>query len=228
MEPRRRQGWVLILAGVTCWFFIDGFTVARTEILQLSEHVFEQAEAQHGGGAVARLKSWQQILASDTGKPDLEKLDVVNRFFNQLEFVDDILHWGKKDYWATPLEFLSTNGGDCEDFSVAKYFTLTALGLPADKVYLTYVKSVSLDQAHMVVTYYPEPGAEPLVLDNLETDIRPASQRPDLLPVFSFNGDGLWLAKQRGKGKRVGEPTRLKRWRELLGRIQIEKSSLGE
>jgi hypothetical protein len=58
------------------------------------------------------------------------------------------------------------------------------------------------------------PNAEPLILDNLITDVRPASRRPDLAPVFSFNSEGLW----QGVGSQTaGDPTaRLSRWREML------------
>ncbi len=149
----------------------------------------------------------------------MEKLERVNRFFNRLHFIDDTIHWQQEDYWATPVEFLASNGGDCEDFALAKYFTLRALGVPEERLALTYVKAVRLNRAHMVLTYYPEPGAEPLVLDNLTEAIQPASRRTDLLPVYSFNGAGLWLAKQRGRGKKVGESGRLSRWRQLLNRM---------
>lgn len=128
-------------------------------------------------------------------------------------------HWKKSDYWATPVEFLSTGGGDCEDFSLAKYFTIKALGVPEKKINMTYVKAIKLNQAHMVVTYYSTPRAIPLVLDNLVADILPATKRKDLIPVYSFNGSGLWLAKSRGKGQKVGSSARLKRWTNLLNRM---------
>ncbi|MGI9537482.1 MAG: transglutaminase-like cysteine peptidase, partial [Desulfocapsaceae bacterium] len=117
------------------------------------------------------------------------------------------------------VEFLAQNGGDCEDFSIAKYFTLKKLGVDETKLNLTYAKAVELNQAHMVVTYYGQPEAEPLILDNLIDEIKPASLRPDLLPVFSFNGIGLWLAKERGRGKLVGNSSRYKHWQDLLGRM---------
>jgi predicted transglutaminase-like cysteine proteinase len=114
--------------------------------------------------------------------------------------VSDPEHWQPDDYWATPIEFLATDRGDYEDFSLAKYFTLTALGIPKDNLRITYVNARSISQAHMVVTYYAQPGAEPLVLDNLVPGIKPASRRRDLTPVFSFNGNQLCGAKQRGRG----------------------------
>ena len=93
--------------------------------------------------------------------------------------------------------------GDCEDFAIAKYFSLLAVGVPASQLRLVYVRLQlgapgGPSQAHMVLAYYASAQAEPLILDNLITDIRPASRRPDLTPVFSFNSDGLW----QGNGAR--------------------------
>jgi len=71
----------------------------------------------------------------------------------------------------------------------------------------------------MVLAYYSTPEAEPLILDNLINDIKPASIRNDLVPVYSFNGEGLWLSKIRGQeGKRIGGADKLKNWQDLLTR----------
>jgi predicted transglutaminase-like cysteine proteinase len=141
---------------------------------------------------------------------------------NQTPFISDREHWGKEDYWATPIEFLSTNGGDCEDFSIAKYFTLRALGVPDDKLRITYVKELVIyNEAHMVLAYFPTPDSEPLVLDNIRKTIQSASSRSDLLPVYSFNGSGLWLAKeQTGRAQSVGGSDRIGHWRDLQSRLQ--------
>ena len=100
---------------------------------------------------------------------------------------------------------------------------LIEMGVPAERLRLTYVKALELDQAHMVLTYYETPEAEPVVLDNLVGEIRPSSQRTDLLPVYSFNGEGLWLAKTRtGNDKHVGHSSRLGPWRDVIARISDE------
>ena len=150
------------------------------------------------------------------------KLEKVNRFFNKIPFVSDIIHWGKEDYWATPTEFLASNGGDCEDFAVAKYFTLIGLGVAEKQLTLTYVTALQLKQSHLVLTYYPGPDTEPLVLDSLVETIEPSSRRTDLIPIYSFNASGLWDAKQRGRGNKIGDGRRVKPWRELLGRMDEE------
>lgn len=184
-----------------------------------TESELAEAQRHYGEFARRRLAAWNQLLDETPGVEERERLALINAFFNQLRFTSDIEQWGKPDYWATPTEFLLENGGDCEDFALAKYFTLTAVGVPIDRLRLTYVHAVDLDQAHMVVTYYTAPDAEPLVLDNLVPEILPASRRTDLVPVYSFNGDGLWLAKQRGLGQRVSGAERISRWRDLTQRM---------
>ena len=77
----------------------------------------------------------------------------------------------------------------------------------------------SVSQAHMVLGYYAEPGGMPLVLDNLVSSIKPASARPDLAPVFSFNMQGVFV----GSSEQASSPVdRVSRWRELLLRMRIE------
>jgi len=183
--------------------------------LEIKETLIKEVEQTYGPFAGKRLLAWKKILATSPKLPDLEKLEIVNRFFNQIIFVSDLVHWGQTDYWATPVEFLASNGGDCEDFSIAKYFTLLALNIPDKKMQLTYVKALSINEAHMVLTYFTTPQAIPLVLDNLRGDIVSADLRADLIPVYSFNGTGLWEAKERGLGRRLGDSSSLRRWKKV-------------
>lgn len=180
----------------------------------------EQAKIQYGSQAADRLAEWQELVDKNQNRSEKDKLEIVNDFFNQVRFIDDIIHWQKKDYWATPLEMLATDAGDCEDYSIAKYFTLKALGVSESKLYITYVKAIRLNQAHMVLTYFETPKSVPLVLDNINKRILQASRRTDLVPIYSFNGDGLWLARERGKGRSVsGGTSKLKNWNSLLERL---------
>ena len=168
-----------------------------------------------------RIAAWYTLMQEKRNAPEMEKLESVNSFFNQLEFVDDLYHWGKDDYWATPQEMLASNGGDCEDFATAKYFTLRQLEIPDEKMRLTYVKALKLKQPHMVLNYYAEPNADPLVLDSLVKAILAASERPDLMPIYSFNGQGLWLAKKQSSDH-LGGSERLSLWQELQFRFSQE------
>lgn len=195
--------WVLIAAGS----------------FELSETFLERVEDEHGLSARKRLETWQRLMNVPQEIPELKKLELVNKFFNQARFKSDLEHWGQEDFWATPVELLVTNGGDCEDYSIAKYFALAHLGVDTDKLRITYVKALELNQAHMVLAYYETPDADPLILDNLIKSIRPGSERTDLYPVYSFNGEGLWLAKQRGLGKRVSDTNKLSQWADMNTRL---------
>lgn len=182
----------------------------------------EQMQSRYGEDGKAYLNAWFRLLNEQQDSSINEQLEQVNRFFNLgVTFSDDRLLWKQKDYWATPLQTMGTRGGDCEDFSIAKYFSLLELGIPADKLRLIYVRAKTQGQvqAHMVLGYFPSSSAEPLLLDNLNPNILPASQRPDLTPVFSFNSQGLWL----GGTKSESDPTsRLSRWRDVLQRMHDE------
>ncbi|HRX70719.1 MAG: transglutaminase-like cysteine peptidase [Candidatus Competibacteraceae bacterium] len=201
------------------------FTLASAA-LEIGPELFARIEKKYGAPAGERIRSWQQLITASKNLPEEEKLKVVNDFFNQLEFVDDLKKWGAEDYWATPLEFIAVNGGDCEDFSIAKYFTLLEIGVPEEKLRITYVKALQYNQAHMVLTYFSSPQTTPSVLDNLNPHILPATQRKDLLPVYSFNGAGLWLAKSIGSGKSIGSPERLNLWQDLKARMQSKTGDI--
>jgi len=175
-----------------------------------------------------RIGAWQRFIrlmkAKQAQHPgnDLELLGPVNVFFNRLPYADDLPHWGVEDYWATPAEMVASNGGDCEDYSIAKYFALKELGVPIRRLRITYVKAASLNRAHMVLAYYPEPDAQPLILDNLSDEVKPASQRPDLTPVYSFNDEDLLIARAGERGFRAGSALQVRIWRGLLDKLEQE------
>ena len=184
------------------------------------------ATKRYGNSGAANVIAWRELLTTSSGQSEATKLKRVNEFFNQkIQFGDDIKIWGMPDYWATPLEVLGRKQGDCEDFAIAKYVTLKLMGVPSSKMRLNYVRAriggpqSQIVQAHMVLSYYQAPEDEPLILDNLISDIRPASRRPDLTTVFGFNAEGLWV----GGGPRLSQSTqRLSRWQSVLVRMREE------
>ena len=191
------------------------------ENMLLTDKQLTKLAQQYGQQARERMMSWQQLIQQHRDSPTSVQLEVVNKFFNKLSFIDDQKMWNQSDYWATPVEFLGRGGGDCEDFSIAKYFTLRELKVPQKQLRLTYVRAKRLDQAHMVVSYYPKPTAAPLILDNLDKKIKAAHLRSDLIPAYSFNGDSLWKAKNlAGYGTEVGKTKNLGIWQQLLKKIR--------
>lgn len=181
------------------------------------------AVERYGPQAAATIRDWRQLIEESRNLNEGEKLQRVNLFFNrQMLFRSDKDIWQQEDYWATPLEFVGRGAGDCEDYTIAKYVTLQMLGIDNQRLRLIYVraKSSSISEAHMVLGFYPSPTQEPLVLDNLISSIRKASQRPDLQPVFSFNDAGLWVG---GASVSAADPVaRLSRWRDVLERMRLD------
>lgn len=187
-----------------------------TWAIDFTPEFLKDIEKKYGEYPRRRLVAWQKLTTDSKTLDEKQKLEAVNTFFNLIEYRPDLYHWGNADYWATPLEFVVSGGGDCEDFASTKYFTLLDMGVPDEKLLLEYVKLNGADpmfgEAHMVLLYYPTPDGVPLVLDNVNKEILPADKRPDLIPIYGFNGSGLWQAKELQKGNKIGKATDLKRW----------------
>jgi len=213
---RRVLGALLAVLGLI------GACLANPDLDRITQIALER----YGVDAGESVGLWRALVEENRDLAEREKLELVNTFFNhRVDFEQDAVVWGVRDYWATPLETLGRGQGDCEDFSIAKYVTLGLLGVPLERLRITYVRAETglpgsgIVQAHMVLAYYPAPGMEPLILDNLVGQLHPASRRPDLKPVFGFNSQGLWVA---GKKASADPTARLSRWRDLLRRMNEE------
>lgn len=190
--------------------------------LIFNESLYKKINQKYNSQASNRVKDWQVLMEQIKSEAADDKLYAVNKFFNGVDFKSDFIVWGKQDYWATPIEFLGVNAGDCEDYTIAKYLTLLNLGVPNEKLRFMYVTATNPKQAHMVLAYYEHPDSVPLVLDNLNPRILPASQRSDLVPIYSFNGNGLWVAKHQGRGRKMRDVNNNQLWRDLHRRLEEE------
>jgi predicted transglutaminase-like cysteine proteinase len=208
--------------GIT--FFVVALAVAQVNL----PLVRGLALSRYGPDTARVVDDWETQIETMRSLPDKDKLARANNFFNsRIRWVEDPQAWGETDYWATPLELMGRGMGDCEDFAIAKYLTLVLAGVDVDKLRITYVKERIMGSgdvkytAHMVLAYYPSPTGEPVILDNIVLDIRPASQRPDLTPVYGFNSNGLWVGRATAPAStRPG--TKLSRWRDLLRRASAD------
>jgi predicted transglutaminase-like cysteine proteinase len=185
-------------------------------------------EARFGADRLPLLERWQGALAAASMATEDEKLMQINDFFNgYIFFYDDMKVWQQNDYWATPLEVIGKGAGDCEDMAIAKYYSLREVGVSIEKLRMVYVRARVTTEAgpttaaHMVLAYYPTPNAEPLVLDNLDPQIKPASQRPDLQPIFSFNSEAVWNGVAANSTRNEGT-SQLTRWQDLVQRASDE------
>jgi predicted transglutaminase-like cysteine proteinase len=186
----------------------------------LADAAWQSASQRPGSLAQTRLETWQQLLNTSTELNTAEKLRAVNQLINNsTRYVSDQQTWGQTEYWATPAETVKRGQGDCEDFAIAKYFSLIKMGIPSSQLRLTHAKDLSSNSAHMVLAYYPNPESQPLILDNLNGRILPSSQRQDLLMAYSFNADGIYLPNT--PSGTIAQPvTLLSRWTALNTRMQ--------
>jgi predicted transglutaminase-like cysteine proteinase len=229
MRPLARRlaagACALVLAALCAWLPQPAAALDPARLLAAAAALGPRAEA----GARELLALLQRIAVLD----EVAKAREVNDFYNQrIRFDSDQAVWGQEEYWASPLQTLDKGRGDCDDYVIAKYFTLVAAGVPHARLRMAYVaitgppaaperpgdKSV----AHMVLAYYAQPGAEPLVLDNVVREMRRASERPDLsVPTYVFNAEGAWQP-QAGQERRIGGASRLARWPNLAARAAAE------
>lgn len=212
-------------------FIVTATIPVTAGLVNFSDSLLNAVARRFSPDAPKRLMVWQRLLNDMRGaeaigarqlEPKSESLTLrkTNDFFNQVPYLSDKQHWGKDDYWATPVEMLGSFGGDCEDYSIAKYLSLKDLGIPIERLRISYVQAKSVGESHMVLAYYPRPDAEPLILDNLIRELKPASQRPDLEPVYSFNDDDIWLPS--GVSSKGGA-SQVRLWKDLLERLAKEE-----
>jgi predicted transglutaminase-like cysteine proteinase len=138
------------------------------------------------GGSV----TWGELRAKAAGRPFAGMLDVVNRFWNAWPYRLDSEVWGREDFWASPAEFLSRSG-DCEDYCIAKYFTLRELGVPAGDMRIVVVRETVRGAVHAVLAVYE--GRQVHILDNLVEHVRPMRRVRNYEPYFSVNENGRWM-----------------------------------
>jgi len=160
-----------------------------------SENVFAYVKKEYGDKAEKRLHYLHDLVRDNQDKPVLEKLDLVNDTLNHLPWIADKEHWNSVDYWATPLETITTFGGDCEDIAIAKWITLNHLGIPNKNLRLAYVKIIKTNESHMVLLYIENPDdalakQRVRVLDNYTDGVKMARDRRDLLAVFVTDAKG--------------------------------------
>lgn len=169
---------------------------------------------------------WQSMMQSVDKASVQDKLKSVNQFFAKtLHYRVDSSLYGVEDYWASLNETIMRGAGDCEDFAIAKYFSLKKLGVEADKLRLIYVKSrlagspSNVYQAHMVLGYFETPDADPYILDSLTPVIHRLSKRDDLVVKYSFNSEFLWVGKASLKLSE-SRNVKLAKWQAVLQQQQ--------
>ena len=164
----------------------------------ITDKLISDAQRKYKAPAKNRFEAVRKKLIRDLrNASEIKKLNTVNSWVNYIRYKSDQQVYGVSDYWATMYEFVGKGMGDCEDYTIAKYYILKELGVSPRKMKFTYViyknrrgKKIS----HMVLAYLkvpkPKKKSDILILDNNNRLILPASKRKDLVKVIKMiNGD---------------------------------------
>jgi len=158
-------------------------------VMQAEEPAFNRCVASAADCATPVLKNWRKIITSAKGLSRQGKLAAVNNFFNRWPYKLDPEIYGLSEYWATPREFM-TRSGDCEDYSIAKYFALRKLGFSKDEMRVVILMDEIRGIGHAVLTIYE--GNDILILDSLSNLILSHSLYKHYVPQYSMNETTRW------------------------------------
>lgn len=143
---------------------------------------------------VCHLKAWDKFLYGLKGKPRMSQIRAVNSEMNRRRYILDPINWGLKDYWASPLQFFRKQG-DCEDYAIAKFLSLRALGVPNEDMRVLVLMDTNLKLAHAILVVYVEDKI--YLLDNQISSVVRADTVRHYRPIYSINESNWWLHRPR-------------------------------
>lgn len=153
--------------------------------------MFERFDASlHTARGMTAMQEMKHDIAGLQGQPLVAMAAAVNRMMNEKPYINDSKLWGKSDYWATPIEFME-RGGDCEDYAIAKYTALRALGVPEERMRLAIVQDLKKNIPHAILIVYTDQG--PYALDNQSRNLVNGEKMKRYKPIFSINRTAWWL-----------------------------------
>ena len=147
------------------------------------------------GKAFKKGVTWDNFKSKAPLNNKMELLRYVNSFWNTWPYVEDIVNWKQEDYWEIPAEFLKKSG-DCEDYSIIKYFTLKELGVAPESMRIVVVRDTIRNFAHAVLVVYFKDDA--FILDNLSNSVLSHTKLRQYSPQYSVNESGRW-AHMKGR-----------------------------
>jgi len=187
----------------------------------IESYDLQQVEAKYGESAKKRVGTLKKLIIEKRDLSEGERLVCVNNFFNQVPYQNDKVCWGSSDYWATPAEMLGVGKADCEDYAIAKFFTLIEMGIPKEKLFLTCALTDNAKKRHMVLAYYPDEFSEPLILDNQALDIAPEKVNKDYIPLYRFNLERLVTFDHGFEHKAPLDMKKIEQWSSLTKRLSL-------
>lgn len=181
----------------------------------------QQIGVKYGDAAKKRFGALKKLILENKDLPERERLVCVNNFFNQVPYESDRTCWGKSDYWATPVEMLGVGKADCEDYAIAKFFTLLEMGVPREKLFLTYALTDNATNRHMVLAYYADEFSTPLILDNRALSIEPEAVSKKYIPLYRFNLERFVAFDHGFEHKSPIDFKKLENWESIAKRLSL-------
>jgi len=155
----------------------------------LSRHLTTSSAPYALKGAAGEAKRWLDFAQSINSLSKKDKIDRVNKYFNKWQYRTDMDAYGQSDYWATPVEF-AINSGDCEDYSIIKYFALRELGFSPDDLRIVVVRDQIRGIAHAIFVVFD--GNTVWVLDNQTDLLLPQERYSHYVAQYSINEKYRW------------------------------------
>ena len=136
---------------------------------------------------------WGEFIEKLADAPPMEQLDDINRYMNEAPYITDPRNYRVSDFWATPKQFFDRDG-DCEDYAIAKFTSLRALGWDNAHMRIVVVQDLNLKIAHAILAVYVD--GEVWILDNQLRQIVNADSIRHYRPLFSLNEVSWWIHRR--------------------------------
>lgn len=138
-----------------------------------------------------KIKDWKELLSEISDMSFDDQLEKINDWANEHPYIIDQINWGINDYWETPYEFMEISG-DCEDYAIAKYYSLRALGISEDRMRIMIVQDLNLGGIiHAVLGVYNDDN-ELVILDNQIKQVVSAYSIYHYRPIYGINEKNWW------------------------------------
>ena len=149
---------------------------------------------------------WARLTTRLKGLDHRAMLDDVNRTLNAHRYVTSLDNWGTPDHWETPFEFMRRDG-QCQDYAIAKFMVLRAMGFTNDELRVLVVRDVDRNLDHAVLVAYIDNQAG--LLDSLNDNVVPLATASAYRAYYAINESGWWLYLPNPLGITMAPPTRV-------------------
>lgn len=133
---------------------------------------------------------WKDYLDSISGDERLQQIRSVHERMNRTTYRLDINNYAQSDYWASPNQFFHLDR-DCEDYAIAKYFSLRALGFQEATLRIVVLDDLNLGIPHAVLVVLLD--GKFYVLDNQISQVVNERVIRHYRPIYALNESGWWL-----------------------------------